>query len=501
MVINPDHVALGSFAGEAPASRGVGPRDYEYVIVTQSAWVNDFQLLADWRTKQGLPAVIVTTDWIFNEGGYAGSNLEKVRAFVEDAHDTWGAMYFLLGADTDVIPYHVRTITIPEYWTDDIDNDTYYADYDEDWICEVNVGRVSMPTPTAISTFIDKVFTYEKNPPLSDYITKAVFLGFDITDPGDADGELAKENIRALHLPLSWTLNTEYDAEDANPHFADVLGYLNEGHHLVNHHDHCNWNCMGTGWISHGDLMFNSHVQGLSNGQRQSILFAVGCYPAHFPSEPCIGEAFLRNANGGGIAFMGNTCTGWGGPPEDQDWYSVRQDRFFYRNLFDDGIVRLGDNFTDLKNDEYDSNDPYNLHQYCFTQMHLLGDPGMPVWSDEPQGLTVVHDGTVLVGEYTDFSVQVDDAGGPVDGATVCLWKPGDVYEVATTVAGAASFGITPSTGGTMHVTVTGRNCLPYEGQVIIYAEPIPAVSQWGMSVMLLLMLAAGTIVLRRAPG
>ena len=494
-VVNPDKVMLMEAPGALPASRGVEPGSYEYVIITQDAWVDDFQLLAEWRIKTGIPSRTVTTDWIYNNGGYAGSDLEKIRAFVEDAHQNWGATYFLLGGDTNVIPDHIRTITVPGYETAAIPNDTYYADYDEDWVCEVHVGRAPVRTTAAINTFVSKVFSYEKSPPLGDYVTTAAFFGFDITISGDQDGELAKENIRSLHLPPTWTINTEYDAE-LGTHKADVIGYLNQGHHLVNHHDHCNWNCMGTGWISHGELMYVSDVNGLSNGDRLSILFAVGCNPCDITTFTSIGEAFLQHPTGGGIAFMGNSRTGWGGPPEDPDHYSVRQDRFFYRNLLDDGFERLGANFSDLKNDEFSPDDPYNLHQYCFTQLHLLGDPELAVWSDEPQSLTVTHDATLPVGEYTTFPVEVYSGGNPVDGATVCLSKGFDVYEVEETVAGTATFGFTPDTVGTMSVTVTGHNYLPYEGNAVIQGDgTIPTVSEWGMIGMILLTLCVGTVV------
>ena len=471
MVINPEDVALRTGSAAAPA-RGVEPGQYDYVIITSASWLESFAPLAEWRTKHGMPATLVTTDWIYTAGGYSGTNLEKIRAFIVDAHDQWGATDFLLGGDTHIIPDHIRTITVPGYWTDNIPNDTYFADYDEDWVCEVNVGRASVRSPTQIATFIDKLMTYEKNPPLAGYATSAVFFGFDISTCGDAYGETHKENfIRSQHLPPSWSFDTEYDSEPGS-HHADVLAYLQAGYHLVNHHDHCNSDCMGTGWICHGETMYTSDLSALTNGDRQSILFAVGCYPCNIPIHTSVAEGFVRNPNGGGVVFMGNSRTGWGGSIEDPDWYSARQDHFFYRNLFDYGIVRLGENFTLLKNDEFDFDDPYNLHKYCFTQLHLLGDPGMPVWTDDPRALTVVHDENVPVGPPVVFEVDVSTDGVPVDGATVCLWKEGEIYAVGATIGGMASFEITATTEGSLHVTVTGQNCVPYEGEATAEIDP-----------------------------
>lgn len=462
-VANPGDVELRGSDSPPGPMRGVGPGAYDYVIITQTSWVDDLQPLADWRTQAGVPTNIVTTDWIYNSGDYAGTNLEKVRAFIVDAHDTWGTMYFMLGGDSNVIPYHVRSVTVPGYGTHDIANDTYYADYDEDWSCEVHVSRAPVRSTTHIDTFVSKVLTYEKDPPLSDYAEMAAFFGFDITDPGDQDGEISKEMIRSLYLPGDWTLNTEYDAEPGT-HRADVIAYLNQGHHLVNHHDHCDSTCMGTGWICHGDLLYVADVDALTNGDRQSIVFAVGCHPANFPTVTSIGEAFVRNPAGGAIAFMGNTHWGWGGGPEDPAHYTVLQDHLLYKSLFVEGLHKIGACFTYLKNGAYEGPDPYNVGIYCFTQLTLLGEPQLAVWTEQPQGLTVTHDDTLVVDVPTTFPVQVY-GGGPVDQATVCLWKDGDVYEVEQTDSlGLATFGFTPTTTGDMYVTVVKHNYLPYEG-------------------------------------
>jgi hypothetical protein len=222
---------------------------------------------------------------------------------------------------------------------------------------------------------------------------------------------------------------------------------------------------MGMGWICHGEVMYTSQVQALTNGDKQSIAIAIGCYPADFSYHTCIGEGFLRNPNGGAVAFMGNTCFGWGGSWPNPDQYGLGQDKYLWRNLFEYGIERIGENFTIAKNDEYDPYDPYNLHQVAFLQFHLLGDPGLAVWTDAPESLFVTHDETLIAGESVTFEVQVTGAGGPEDGVCVCLWKEGDIHAVELTVGGTASFEITPASEGTLFVTANGQNYLPCESQ------------------------------------
>lgn len=114
MVENPDEVEL-KYEDKILHSN-FESNDYDYVIITTTSWVDDFQTLADWKTKKGIPAKIVTTDWIYSNENYSGSNIEKIRDFIQDAHTNWGTIYFLLGADTNNIPYSTESFYINSQW-------------------------------------------------------------------------------------------------------------------------------------------------------------------------------------------------------------------------------------------------------------------------------------------------------------------------------------------------------------------------------------------------
>jgi hypothetical protein len=89
------------------------------------------------------------------------------------------------------------------------------------------------------------------------------------------------------------------------------------------------------------------------------------------------------------------------------------------------------------------------------------------VWTDTPTSISVVHNSTLPTGA-SPFDVTVT-AGGPLEGATVCLWKDTEVYMVdQTNASGVASFTPDPSTTGTMYVTVTKHNYIPYEGAATV---------------------------------
>ena len=459
MVINPEDVQLQTT--DEPQTMGVEPGEYDYVIITQSSWMDDFQPLADWKTKKGVPAIVVDRDWIYSE--YSGSNQQKIRAFVHDAYYTWNAHNFLLGGDTNVIPYYSKYVagySVP--------TDTYYADFDDDWTVEVNVGRapVRVTGEWGIETFIDKIISYETNPPMTGYATTAFFMGFDLYNYGSNEGQSCKEYIKNHYLPGDWTYEREYDSESGG-HKSDVLTYLNEGYHLVNHIDHAGDNFMGTGYTNHYQGIDTADAKSRSNGDRQSILYSIGCHACEYTVYECIAEGFVRNPNGGGIAFIGNSHYGWYSPYYG-NYYSLRFDRYFFRSLFDQNHYILGECFSDHKNDVSLSDDTY---KFIFTALNLMGDPELPLWTENPQTLSVTHPETLPLGQSVVI-VEVTDGDTPVIDATVCLWKDDEVYLVDQTSAnGIALFLVDPSTEGALSVTVTKHNYLTYQGEINIIAS------------------------------
>lgn len=461
MVINPDEVVLRT--SQNPQTAGVEPGDYDYVIITQESWVSAFQPLADWKTKKGIPANIVTTTWIYNSGGYSGDEVSKIRAFVQDVYTNWGTTFILLGGDVEVVPCHYRTFSSVD--PDPVPNDAYYADFDSDWVCEVNVGRASVTGTGSgtgrIGNFINKILAYEKNPPLTDFAKKAGLYGFDLDSSTEA--ELCKIYIDNTFIPSSWTMTNVYDSQSGN-HRTNVISSLNAGQNLMNHADHSGSDYMGTGYVNHDTGLWNTDMDELTNGNKQGIYYSMGCDPAAYDVSNCIGEHFVQNSNGGGIAFIGNSRYGWY-YVGSTDTLSMGYDIEFFTSIFQDNLYKLGAAFSDHKNDGVDSS---AVSKYCYTELTLLGDPELPIWTENPISMTVTHPTTAPIGS-SSFTVSVYSGGSPVNQAYVCLWKGTDVYVTGSTnSAGQVSFSISPSSPGAMYITVTKQNYLPYEGSATI---------------------------------
>ena len=446
--------------------------EIDYVIITRDHWTDDFKPLTQWKTRKGIPAKIINTTWIYDQSGYSGSNQQKIRSFIIDAYTIWGTKFFLLGGDVEIIPTHSKIFNVASK-TFTVPSDTYYADYNDDYYCEVHVGRapVKEEETDKIDTFIQKIINYEKNPPLINYTNLFLGCGFDLKQKDSAEGEELKESIKTFYLPNHWTYLREYDSENGS-HKDDVISLLNQGCHLVNHADHANKNHLGLGLINHGDDLSGSEVFSLTNAEKQSILYSIGCDSAAFDVGECIGEAFIHNDDGGCVAYIGNTRDGWY-IPNNPDSYSLRFDRYFFKSLFQEKKDKLGECFSDHKNDAYLSLPMNDTTKMIFYELVLLGDPELPIWTENPKHISTVHYPEQISSEQQNVSITVLSNQSFLSDARVCIQKKAEIYQREyTNELGRVSFNINPHSTGIINITVTKTNYIPYQCTMLVNNPP-----------------------------
>jgi hypothetical protein len=101
--------------------RGFQPSSYpdlegspvRYLIVTDTASMPAFQVLADWKTRRGIPAVVRSLDWVQSHARQGSDRAETLRNFLIDAYTLWGVDWVLLGGDTDIVPTREATSSVP----------------------------------------------------------------------------------------------------------------------------------------------------------------------------------------------------------------------------------------------------------------------------------------------------------------------------------------------------------------------------------------------------
>jgi len=489
LVINPEDI--GTF-GPSAKLRGWNAVDSaEYVIITVDSFKTAFQELADWKTKKGTPARVVTVDSIYNK--YTGrDNAEKIRNFIKEVNSSWGTIWILLGGQCDyewgheIVPRRdvwYRHSGINEYPNEDtIPSDLYFSDLNGDWnadgdviygessdevdlYSDVFVGRAPVRTVTQAENFVNKVLTYEKNPP-SGY-QKKILLPAAYLWPDIYDETLTQEAIANM-IPGDWQVSRMYERNGNLTHEAFIdsvqsgFGFA----HLVGH-----GNEHGV-YIYYADSYFNSEdLDVIDNNNLLGIHNSTACMSGaldYVPNGDCFAEHYLTSASGGGFSIM-NSRYGWGYPPAMGP--SELIDTCFYHEIFRENYNyhnHLGVAHAFSKDGYVSQVSWTSFWAWCIYELNLFGDPEMPLWTDDPKELTVNHDAVIPIGAST-FTVNVTDGVSGIEAALVCLYKEGEVYSRGYTDAfGEITLNLSPAPAspGVMYCTVTKNNYIPCEDSI-----------------------------------
>lgn len=113
-------------------------------------------------------------------------------------------------------------------------------------------------------------------------------------------------------------------------------------------------------------------------------------YPYTVTSEPCLGEAFIRNPNGGALAYMGCSRYGWGNPDEppatnySDGGPSTVYAYKFYKRLYESAAVStnrtIGQAFAMSKADMISQCANLDYERWIQFGLNYLGDPAIALY-------------------------------------------------------------------------------------------------------------------------
>jgi hypothetical protein len=223
--------------------------------------------------------------------------------------------------------------------------------------------------------------------------------------------------------------------------------------HIIYHLQHSSIKTMGISKVTNESFTCGD-FNNLSNGNYNQIMFSTGCQPATFNYD-CIGEHYINNSNGGGVAFIGNSDNGYYGD-------HVQFGRFV-KALYKLGEYNLGIAFQQAPSSNNNTGERRRLH--------LLGDPEMPVWTATPATLTASASFTGNVQITGERTITVTISGlASGKKANICLQKENECYETRLVTNGVHTFTFIPHTSGAVNITITANNYKPWEwnGYVIV---------------------------------
>ena len=312
-----------------------------YLIITNDGLAPAFQVLADYKTAQGMPAVVATRELIAgqlpprrrhpgNHPDVHPGRLREVGRRVRPAGRRLGHPAAALRRATPSIPTDGYTaIPVDLYFACldgnwNADGDTEFGEpYDRrrpgrpgcDFAEEVYVGRAPVSTrPQAATVFVNKIITYESTPAGSGWTNRTLFAA-EVLFPSDFDvqqlhhpgrGPVRRSAGQRLHHAVH-RHGIHPDVRDRRRRIpwdvpltrAALIDTLNTGHYGI-------VNQIGHGFffnMSVGDANFiTTDADALINGDHLFLIYALNCASAAFDNS-CLMERFVQNPNGGSIVL------------------------------------------------------------------------------------------------------------------------------------------------------------------------------------------------------
>ena len=312
---------------------------YDLVIISPSKFSRNLAPLIEHKNSVGVRTIYKSTQEIYE--GYQGRDEpEKIKYFIKDAIESWGAKYVLLVGDIDSLP--IRYTNAEMFDVGSLPTDLYYADiYDEngsfcswdtndndvfgeydrhgvmidymDIYADINVGRIPCVNNMDLKIVVRKIITYETKTYGLDWFNRALLMGGDtFPDNNIFEGEIVLGEVLE-QIPEFEPIKLFTSAENYNP--MNINRQITKGAGLVSYSGHGFENGFGT-FPPNGEERidyFTPYTIGMLNNNKFPVIFFDACCVATLDYNylgvklPCIAWYLIKKPVGGAIATIGST--------------------------------------------------------------------------------------------------------------------------------------------------------------------------------------------------
>jgi len=298
----------------------------DFIIIVGVGLVDSLRPLAELRRKQGLVSAVVDIEDVYDELSFGNKSPESIRDFISYAVKSWrvrprfvlfagdasyDARNYLGFGDNDLVPTKLVDTVYMETASDD-----WLADFDNDGIAEVSIGRLPVRTAEEAAVVVGKLIAYEKSSPSNEVALVADSNdGFDFEQASTSLREFLPPGLRVSEIFRSRT-------DDATAR-TQLLEAINRGEKIVNYTGHGSVN------VWRGNLLTGADAELFTNGDRLSLFVTMTCLNGYFQDamNDSLGESLLKAEKGGAVAVWASSAMCL---PEQQ----ALMNRELYRLLF-----------------------------------------------------------------------------------------------------------------------------------------------------------------------
>lgn len=343
----------------------------DYLVIAPESLIQTTALdsLINLRASQSLLTDTISLERIQNTmTGF--DTPEKIRNYLIQRYQQDGLTYALLIGDENIMePRDIWTCAHDSDgtpWSDSSPSDLYFADLDGDWnynadnrygqpddsldlYADIFVGRLPVSSSSELSNCVQKIYTYETNPPAGSWQTTSILAGAILFPSYNYTGEACCESI-ATRLPATWHNIKLYEACPHGPAPLGTIDSLNNGAAWTQWCGHGNrW---GVWWGSSSSIkmLYYEDILLMTNGGKLAVHTSIACMPGAFHLGICAVKPLMNLNNAGGIVCTFNTSYGWEGYlAQGEMGPSEFMDIWFAEAVFDSSIVPLGPAFYAAK--------------------------------------------------------------------------------------------------------------------------------------------------------
>jgi hypothetical protein len=355
-----------SVTANTPSTLSAGSRDANMIIISHTNFMAQANAWKTYRQGQGLTVEVVNIDDVFDEFGFGTNQPDNIRSFLQHVHSNWqNVKYVLFVGDATFDPrgYSGNPFAnyIPTRLVDTVylqtGSDETLADFNNDGLAEIAVGRIPVRDTTSLTTIFNKITFFESSVLNSLQTRGALFVsdepnGYDFVGINTRIG-----NELPAGVPKSYTYKPDSTAR------TDTLNHLNNGKLIVN------WSGHGNTAVWSSNSFINKTDMGALTNSNYTIFTLLTCLNGYYVeagSADVFGEVALKNPNGGATAVWASSGL------TTADIQEVMAKRFFYLLGNNPSFTRIGDLIKDSK-----TTIPFGRDVRL--SWALLGDPSMKV--------------------------------------------------------------------------------------------------------------------------
>jgi hypothetical protein len=454
------------------------------VILCPVGYTSNIQSYVDWKTQQGFAVIVATV----GSGGTVANNTTAIKNYMQGlwdaatADDPAPTYLLIIGDESGTITVATNSGATSSHVTDL----TYVRLNGSDYMPEMYHGRFSVSSTTELANIINKTITFEKTqmPDIS-YLGKTVLIaGVDSSwSPTHANGAINYATTEYFNAAHGITSDTYlYPASGSSD--AQIIANANEGRGYIVYTAHGSQ----TSW--HDPSFTVSDVNAMTNSGKYGVMVGNCCITNEFDySSPCFGEAVIRKADGGGVAYIGGTnSTYWNedyywavgyktnidgsAPPYDATKLGAYDAMFHtHGETYDKWATTVGE--TIYSGNLAVQQSGSSRTNYYWEVYHIMGDPSLMPYLGVPTANPANYPTQIMIGNNS-YAIT-----GAAPYTRVGLSMNGVIYGSGITDAsGNLTLTITPFTSvGTAKLVLTAQNRITTIADIAVIAAQGPFMS------------------------